>query len=67
MDKFMKTVPKLAAMRIGAINCTVHGALTYPLLDYGVCTYPLLVSGAYTYPLIRIWFLVCTSETINKM
>jgi hypothetical protein len=53
MIKFIKTIPKLVAMRIGAISCVVDGACTYPLLDYGACTYPLLASGAYTLPIMH--------------
>jgi hypothetical protein len=53
-EQYMKTIDKLAAMRIEATSCVVDGACTYPLIVCGACTYPLLVSGACTYPLLDI-------------
>jgi hypothetical protein len=53
-EQYMKTVAKLAAMRIGATGCVVDGACTYPLIDCGACTCPLLISGACTHPLLDI-------------
>jgi hypothetical protein len=61
MNKIMKTIPKLAAMRIGAITCVVDGACTYPLLDYGACITPGLFLGPALYLICRIWFPDSTS------
>jgi hypothetical protein len=72
MNMYKKTIPKLAAMRIGAFTCVVDGACTYPLLDYWAFTYPYLflglaltpylMMGLALYPLCIVWFPVCTSE-----
>jgi hypothetical protein len=59
-EQYMKTTPKLAAMRIGAFTCFVDGACTYPLLDYGACTYPLFDYGACTLPPCQN-LVLCTS------
>ena len=53
-EQFMKTIAKLAAVRLGGTTCVVYGACPNPFLDYGACTYPLLVAEACTYPPLDI-------------
>jgi hypothetical protein len=58
----MKTIPKLAAMRIGALPALLMRLALTCYLIMGLALTLCLFLGLTLYPLRRIWFSVCTLE-----